>query len=273
MEVMRGSYVLVDQELVEKNQVSYVLSPVNVYEVIRIIQGVPLFLEEHLERMSASLTLLGFTLTTPVEVLKENLSRLIAKNAFQEGNIKILLNHQEQLTTYAFFIPHRYPEASYYEEGIVTKTLPLERTNPNAKVIRTAYKEQVSRFIHEEAIYEALLVNQEGQITEGSKSNVFFIQQETLWTPPLKDVLGGVTRKRILAIAKELRIPVMEAPIFLATLKAMDAAFISGTSPKILPIKSIDGWQKDSPHDPMVRQLMDAYDQKIASYIQEQLSS
>jgi len=271
MEVMRGSHVLVDQKLVGKDLVKYVLSTENVYEVIRIIQGVPLFLEEHLERMSASLTLLGFTLPIPVDTLKVDLNRLIKKNAFQEGNIKILLNHQEHLRIYAFFIPHTYPEASYYEEGILTKTLPLERTNPNAKVLRAAYKEQVTRFIEEETIYEALLVNQEGQITEGSKSNVFFIQQNTLWTPPLKDVLGGVTRKRILAIAEELSISVMEAPVFLAALPMMDAAFISGTSPKILPIKSIDQWQIDSPGNPMVQQLIDAYNQKIASYIEAQL--
>ncbi|HCW74274.1 MAG TPA: aminotransferase class IV, partial [Clostridiaceae bacterium] len=83
------------------------------------------------------------------------------------------------------------------------------------------------------------------------------------YTPPLKDVLGGVTRKRVLSIAKELGMEVRETPMKLENLKNVDAAFISGTSPKILPISDIDEFTYGSSKHPMVNALMTAYDLKI----------
>lgn len=152
------------------------------------------------------------------EEIKVLMEKLCHQNGFTKGNIKLVVNGEKVPALYLYFIPHSYPDAFLYGEGIKTKTIFLERSNPNAKVVRLSYKEKVTSFIEEHHIYEALLVNKEEEITEGSKSNVFFVLDDTLYTPPLKDVLGGVTRKRILQIAEELSFPIKEEPVKLSDL-------------------------------------------------------
>lgn len=271
METIRGTYAIKNHQFIEKDQFSFTLEKENVYEVIRVIQGVPLFMEEHLERMEESLNLLGMPYPAEKDEIRTQMINLCEKNGITKGNIKLVVNGETTPVLYLYFIPHSYPDSFLYQEGIKTKTLRLERTNPNAKVVRTSYKEKVTSFIREQEIYEALLVNREGEITEGSRSNVFFVLGDVLYTPPLKDVLGGVTRKRILQIAKELSIPVMEAPIKCEDLFRVEAAFLSGTSPKVLPISKIDEKELSSPVHPMVLKLVDAYNDKIQDYISSHL--
>jgi len=271
MEKIRGAFALKDHEFIKADAFHYVLEKDNVYEVIRIIQGVPLFLEEHMERMEASIKLLKMPFTFSQEEIKVLMEKLCHQNGFSEGNIKLVVNGEKVPALYMYFIPHNYPDEFLYREGIKTKTIFLERSNPNAKVVRLSYKEKVTSFIEEHHIYEALLVNKEEEITEGSKSNVFFVLDDTLYTPPLKDVLGGVTRKRILQIAEELSFPIKEEPVKLSDLSRVKAAFISGTSPKILPISKIDEKELSSTTHPMVLKLMNAYDERIQDYISSHL--
>lgn len=268
METIRGQFAFSNDRFVEAEAFHFVLRKDNVYEVIRIIENIPLFLDEHMDRMEDSLKLLHLSSPITKEELRVLMADLCRKNGISEGNIKLLINGEERPVLYLYFIPHSYPNATLYQTGIVTKTLALERSNPNAKVVRQSYKEKVTSFILENGIYEALLINRDNEVTEGSRSNVFFVIAGSLYTPPLKDVLGGVTRKRILSIAENLSIPVKESPVLANDLKNIEAAFISGTSPKILPISSIDEIVLDSSRHPMVLKLMDAYDKKINEYIE-----
>lgn len=267
MDKLTGKYFIKNGAIFEADDFNYELSERNVYEVIRIIEGIPLFLEEHLERMTDSLHLLKMEMTKSHEEIRNSIQMMVKRNRIKTGNIKILINDGHIPEILIYFIPHFYPDKSCYKNGVKTLTLDLERKNPNAKVIDASYKEKVTRFIDSNKIYEALIVNREGEITEGSKSNVFFIIENTLCTPPLKDVLGGVTRKRVISIAKELGLEVNEAPLKMENLRTVDAAFISGTSPKILPVSSIDQNIYDSSKHPLVQSLIASYDQKIRSYI------
>ena len=268
MDIIRGTYIAINSSLVKMTDFEYTLSKKNVYEVIRIIDGVPLFLEEHLKRMNQSIKILNMNFTKSEEEISNLIHLLAKKNSIKDGNIKILINNGPTLMFYLYFIPHSYPERTSYAKGIRTRTIKIERINPNAKVIDPKYKSTVTDFIIENDIYEALLVNSENEITEGSKSNVFFVMDKTLYTPPLKDVLGGVTRKRILDIAKELNMKISEEPLHMKNLSEIEAAFISGTSPKILPISSIDSIKLKSAEHPMVKELISAYNLKIKSYIE-----
>ncbi|MFH5837198.1 aminotransferase class IV [Proteiniclasticum sp. C24MP] len=263
MDTIRGSHVTMNNSLVNVRDFSYRLSRKNVYEVIRITDGTPLFLEDHLERMNQSLEILQMDFRKSKEEISNLIHLLAKKNGIKDGNVKILINHGPVTHFYMYFIPHVYPDRISYLEGIRTGTMEIERKNPNAKVIDPGYKTRVTEFIEENGIYEALLVNSDHEITEGSKSNVFFVLNQTLYTPPLKDVLGGVTRKRILDIAAELKMNIAEEAVPVTDLPRVEAAFISGTSPKILPISSIDDMELSSSDHPMVKKLMAAYEQKI----------
>ena len=189
------------------------------------------------------------------------------KNNFVEGNIKLLCNGTSPTDLYLYFIPHYYPEDKFYEEGIITKTLKIERHNPNAKVIDVTYKKAVTDFIENEEIYEALIVNQKDEITEGSKSNVFFVRDHTLITPPLKDVLGGVTRLKIIELAKAHHLTVQEKPFFMKDIPELEGAFISGTSPNLLPIRKINDQVLNSPTNPTILKLIRYFNESVENEI------
>ncbi len=271
MDKIRGNYWIKNKAIKETKDFFYTLQPENVYEVIRIMTGKPLFLKEHLDRMESSLHLQSMTLKKSHEELRNLMEKLIKKNDFLEGNIKILCNGNSPTELFLYFIPHFYPEESLYQEGIITKTLKVERHNPNAKVIDVNYKKLVTDFIDQERIYEALIVNQKNEITEGSKSNVFFVRNNLLITPPLKDVLGGVTRHKILDIAYEHNLPVEERSYSVEDIPVLDGAFISGTSPNILPIREIDGKVLNSSSNPVILKLMEYFNESVQREVNQDI--
>ena len=107
-------------------------------------------------------------------------------------------------------------------------------------------------------VYEILLVDKEGYITEGSRSNVFFVQGQTLYTSPSAYVLPGTSRKRVFDICNEQGISLLEQRIALKEIGQFDAAFLTGTSPLILPLNCIDKTVY-STHNPLMRRLMEHY--------------
>jgi branched-chain amino acid aminotransferase len=109
-------------------------------------------------------------------------------------------------------------------------------------------------------------VNCSGEITEGSRSNLFFIKGNSVYTSPSKDVLMGITRQRIISICRKNGIGVNETAILADQVEFFDAAFISGTSPKVLPISTIDDY-KYSTDNSLLLNIMEIYNNEIQNYI------
>lgn len=233
-----------------------------VYEVLRVTDNIPLFLEDHLERFYLSAQLAGKTIPFQNSEIELFLHKLIKKNGVSEGNI--LISCKTNLK--AFFIPHSYPTPEMYRDGVICGILNAERENPNAKVFQTTVRQQANQMLEEKGYYEVMLVDHLGRITEGSRSNVFFVQQNSLVTPPANQVLLGITRQKTVQLAREMMIPVEEKEVAVNELHQFEAAFITGTSPKILPIRQIDG-NTFNPENTILRQLMDCFDEMSGQYV------
>ncbi|GET23496.1 aminotransferase class IV [Prolixibacter denitrificans] len=247
--------------------------PVELYEVIRVIRKVPLLLEEHLNRLYQSARLAEvYHLPGPV-ALEEKLTSFLRNSEVTEGNIRLSLTvHSEEDVpepTLAF-IPHRYPGDKEYNEGVRLRTLMAQRELPNAKIYRPVLRQRTDEIIAEGKYYEVLLVNHEGYITEGSRSNVFFIKGNRLYTPPTQQVLPGITRKVILRLCIENDILISEEPIKLLELDTFDAVFISGTSVKVLAVSHIDDHHFDN-GNMLVKRIGRLYDEQIESYIRNKI--
>lgn len=235
------------------------------YEVVRLIDGKLLFLPDHLERLSRSLSGTG-TEYPGNNKLIENLRLLIDENPFQEGNIRICLqkSNGKKLLLQCYFIPYVYPDSTMYKEGVKLITYPHQRPNPGIKKWDDRFRKTVSSYIREHGVYEAILVNSKQQITEGSRSNIFYIDQaDNLITVPEKDVLPGITRKYVLEIAKKKGMPILERAVTMEELETMVSVFISGTSPKVLPVKLINDQHFDVSH-PLLQLLMDQFEQLMS---------
>jgi branched-chain amino acid aminotransferase len=235
-----------------------------IYEVMRVVNGIPLFLEDHLERFFQSSQLAGKTIPYSEVQIKKFLENLIDKNKITVGNI--LVSCKKNLE--AFFMPHFYPTPEMYRDGINCGILKAERDNPHAKVFQTTVRHRADQLLAEKGFYEVLLIDHLGKVTEGSRSNVFFVENDTLVTSPANKVLLGITRQKTLQMARDLNIHVNEREVNLSELSSFSAAFITGTSPKILPILKIDAFKFD-PKNEIVRQLIQRYDELIESYLNE----
>lgn len=236
-----------------------------IYEVLRVIDGIPVFLEAHLERMKNSFKLINVEFPLSYEDIRTKIESVIKEEGKNNGNIKITygINAKELKV---FFVEHFYPTDEMYKSGVDTILYFGERENPNAKIVNDSFREKVNKEIKDNNAYEAILVDSNRKITEGSKSNIFMVKDDVLITSPTKAVLPGVTRGEIIELAKKLKIEIQEAEYRYEDIDKLDGMFISGTSPKVLPIKAVNNIKLD-PANEIIRNLMEEYNREIMNYI------
>ncbi|MDE5611783.1 MAG: aminotransferase class IV [Odoribacter sp.] len=231
----------------------------SIYEVIRVFNGHPIFLKDNLMRLDNSLNKSNIGIRVESLNIPDKLNRLINLEHITEGNLKYVLHFTgDNPDEYIFQIPHAYPRTQDYENGVPVMTCEAVRKQPEVKYINPELRALTDRLIHENQVYEVLLVDTEGYITEGSRSNVFFIKKDTLYTTPTEYVLPGTSRKRVFDICQKYHLPVIEERIACQKLPTFDAVFLTGTSPLLLPINQINDIRY-AVHSPFLRQLMSYY--------------
>jgi len=162
----------------------------------------------------------------------------------------------------AWYIKHAYPTSEEYASGVYIRTLKAIRKMPGAKIWNAELRSKADYILSSSDAYEVLLIDRMKNITEGSRSNIFLIRGDTLFTTPENKVLKGITRQKVLDSCEQLGISVSEQEIPLKELSFYEAAFISGTSPGILPVKLIDKHLFNTSNDTL-RKLMSAYQQTV----------
>lgn len=268
-----GELFIKNSEVLKREQFkdSEISEGISLYEVIRIIDEVPLFIERHLERLKNSAALAGLNLWLNIDTVKAKLSQLIKIHENGFGNIKIVFNYngynKDIHNFYAYFLNASYPSEKQYEEGVATALCFMERENPNAKIINPNLRDKTNELLRESGAYEAILVDKENNITEGSRSNIFMIKGHTVYTAPAEVVLPGITRNLIVELCRENNINIIEEQINSKDIKDLDALFISGTSPKVLPIKSVEEILFNSASNSIVKNIRVAYNENIDNYI------
>ena len=231
----------------------------SIYEVIRVFNGHPIFLKDNLIRLDNSLKKSNIDIDAESLNIPEKLKHFIALEKITEGNLKYVLHFtMGKMDEYIFQIAHSYPTDKDYQEGVPTITHEAIRKNPGVKYINADLRTLTNRLIHDNRVYEILLVDTEGYITEGSRSNVFFIKDQTLYTSPLEYVLPGTSRKRVFDICKNHQIRIEEKRIACNRIDLYDVAFLTGTSPLILPINRIDKVHYNTDNS-FLHQLMSYY--------------
>jgi branched-chain amino acid aminotransferase len=213
----------------------------SVYEVIRVTGGVPIFFDDHFKRLENSLSLQHFSSLADFDKLKKDIVALVNSDRRKEINIKLVFNYNEGNDNYlAYYIESIYPTPEQYRKGVKGILFYAERKNPHSKVINYKLRSDIHQELMSEGAYEALLVNDENLITEGSKSNIFFLKDDLLVTAPDEVILKGVTRKHILEICREQGIRMEFRCADADDIAKYDAVFMTGTSPMVLPFCCIN---------------------------------
>ena len=234
-----------------------ILSMPSVYEVIRLTDGEPKFLEDHYERLGRSLAAIGMLTPFTIDELRGSIADLVQESGIRDHNIRV----EVDVSGYAsmHLNPTHYPDSEMYRTGVKAGLFRGERTNPNVKMMDLKLRDATDAAMKRDGLYEVLLVDREGFITEGSRSNVFFIKNGEVFTAPPDKVLLGVTRAKIIELIRGMGVVLQEESVAVDSISAYDAAFISGTSPAVMPIACIGDVTYDV-NDPLLREIMNKYD-------------
>jgi branched-chain amino acid aminotransferase len=237
-----GKYFICNGEIhnADSFDESLVYEGESVYEVIRLINGIPLFFSDHCERLERSLKLRNKRCLAGSPELKHDILKLVKKENAGNINIKIVFNYSIRDNYLIYLIHSSYPTDKQIAHGVKGTLVESTRSDPESKLINNISRAEIADSLLMEKAYEAILVNKDGFITEGSRSNVFFIRDNIIYTAPDKMVLSGVTRKYFLGICAGKGIDVRLEAINKDHLNKFSSVFMTGTSPGILPFCCID---------------------------------
>lgn len=270
MEIVKNDYYMFNENIKDSSEFdgNFISKGKSLYEVIRIYKGVPLFFEKHISRMLNSANLANLKVPFDGQKLKNIILKLAEMNKVKFGNIKIVFNfYNNECDFYCYFIEHHYPSENDYKNGVNTILFKGERKNPNAKIMDVSFRESTDKAIKEKKVFEAILIDRNGNITEGSKSNIFMVRGDCVYTSPVEDVLPGITRNIIINMVLKCGYKFKEERVNCKNIKYMDGMFISGTSPKVLPISMVDDMCFNSQSNLLIKEIHNAYENYIEVYV------
>jgi branched-chain amino acid aminotransferase len=212
-----------------------------VYEVFRVLKHKTLFLNEHMERMFHSIDLLGFDKPYSRGQIEQYLNELLDTEPDRIGNIKIRLSWWHEPILEIGYIPHVYPTLKEQTEGVEVATFHAVRNTPNIKLWNASLRARTNQALKDLGVFEVLLVNADGNITEGGRTNHFYVKDSVLYTAPVSSVLPGITRQKVMDAAEILNIRLVEKYLNESEVGSVDEMFTSGTSAGVQPISVVNG--------------------------------
>ena len=235
------------------------------YETIRLMDKTPLFLEEHLERLSKSVSSdpsNPISLDGIVEDIRDFLTKVPQED---HRSLRIVVSPDYRAIHY---VDITLPSEEDFKNGITTASLLWERQDPNVKAFRGDYKAAVAAVFDQTDAFEVILADNSGRLYEGSKSNFFAIVDGAVYSASDDKILIGITRRRVMEALVREGIELKIGTFTLNELKEAGAAlFVSSTPFDILPIATVDGVEFDSADNAVLKRIMSAYAGQAAEYI------
>jgi branched-chain amino acid aminotransferase group I len=247
------------------------------FETIRAYRGRPFRLDRHLARLREGCRVLRISGIPGNDEIEEAIHALYRENV-GEGDAYVRLtvtggdfDGTRNLTRSSaprFFIMVKplegYPP-EFYGRGVRVTVSSVRRNSrsPLSRIKTNNYLEPL--YAKQEAADrgydDALFLNTEGYLAEGSTSNLFLVSGGTVKTPHADcGILPGITREAVLELCAELVLPAEEGFYALEDLKAAEEAFLTMTTGEIIPIREVDGFRLSGPCPGAVTsRLMRAY--------------
>lgn len=224
-------------------------------------QGPAIFrLQDHTDRLFRSAHILNLPITFSKDEINQAQLSVIKENGLEEGYLRPMCFYgsegmglrAEGLQPHCIIAAWEWPSymsPEALEEGIKVRTSSYTRHHVNITMCKAKANGNYinSMLALKEALdsgcEEALLLDNEGYVAEGSGENIFLVQKGKLVTPELTSCLEGITRATIFSFAEELGLEVLERRITRDEVYVADEAFFTGTAAEVLPIQSLDGRQ------------------------------
>ena len=213
-------------------------------------------LKDHTERLFKSASTVNMKIPFSVENINQAHIKVIQANNLDEAYIRPMCFYgsegmglrADNLNVHTMVAAWEWPsymDPEAREKGIKVKLSTYKRQvkNPvsNAKV-NGNYVHSIVALTEalEDGFDEALMLDADGYVAEGSGENFFIVKDGKLYSPFLDSCLDGITRKTIIDLAMELKIPFQEKKITVEDVFDADESFFSGTAAEVVPINSLD---------------------------------
>ncbi|MBT9612459.1 MAG: branched-chain amino acid transaminase [Burkholderiales bacterium] len=221
-------------------------------------QGTAIFrLKEHTDRLFRSAHILGIKMPYDKKTIADAQLAAVRDNKLESGYLRPMAFFGSEamgisaktLSTHvivAAWTWGTYLGQEALEKGIRVKTSSFARHHVNITMCKAKANGNYMNSIlaHQEAAHdgydEALLLDVDGFVAEGSGENVFVIRNGKLYTPDLTSALEGITRDTIITFANEIGLPVIEKRITRDEVYSADEAFFTGTAAEVTPIRELD---------------------------------
>ena len=229
-----------------------------VFEGIRFYNGHPFRLAAHLRRLADSARALHLKLPYSAAELERAVLEVIAAFAEPDGYLRLVATRGEGKLG---IDPSSCPRATVFiiadtlalvggdvrQRGAklvvaATRSLAPDGLDPRVKSLNYLNRILARIEATQAGADEAVLLNSQGRVSEGTAENIFIVRYGTLSTPPPSDgALAGITRQAVMEIAAALNIPCQENSLTPFDLYAADECFLTGTGAELIPVHSIAG--------------------------------
>jgi len=253
-----------------------------VFEGVRAYEagqyGTSIFkLNEHTDRLFRSAHIMNMAMPYSKDEINEAQKLVVRENQLHEAYLRPMVfygsegmglradNLQTHVIVAAWHWPsYMTPEAR--EQGIKVRTSSYTRHHVNISMCKAKANGHYinSMLALKEALdcgcEEALLLDNEGYVAEGSGENIFIVRNNTIHTPELTSCLDGITRATIFQLANDCGYDIIERRITRDEVYIADEAFFTGTAAEVLPIRELDGRTiGEGKRGPVTTQLQDLY--------------
>src|SRR6185295_8567888 len=196
-----------------------------VYETMRSYDGRIFMLQQHLERLNRSASGIGLNLPIPEKDWPALLHEALERNALRDAHLRVTVSRGEgeigldpslctRPTVVIMAKPLVTPSPQLFERGVRIAVVSVRRNlatavPPQIKSLNFLNNILAKREAMQVGAYDAVMLNAQGHVTEGTTNNIFFVRQGRLCTSSVEaGILNGITREVVLLLAREQNIPV-----------------------------------------------------------------
>lgn len=228
-----------------------------IFEGLRVYSGNIFKCREHLIRLYESAKSIMLDIPMTIEEIEDAVVETVRINQLHDAYIRLVVSRGKgdlgldpfscSLAEVIIIVDQvRLFPPELYEKGLEIVTVPTRRNTPDAlnpKIKSLNYLNNVLVKIEARraGVLEALMLNHEGYVCEGSGDNIFLVKNGRLLTPPgYLGALEGITRAMVIDLAKEKGYEVAEVPFTRHDVYVADECFLTGTAAEVIPVVSLD---------------------------------
>lgn len=231
-----------------------------VFEGIRLYKGCLFKLDEHLERLERSAKGILLNIPWAREEIAEIICETCRQNQLVDGYVRLIITRGKGnlgISTDKCLHPEliviadqllAFPK-EHYENGMAIITVPTQRVGPavfSAAIKSLNYLNNVLAKMEAKraGFEEAIMLNAQGFVAEGSADNLFIVDKGGICTPDYHEgALKGITREVVISIARDLGLSVREGRLSRYDIWTANECFLTGTAVEIVPVVEVDGRQ------------------------------